>query len=320
MQHFLSMNGVEGSYLRVFGCDCFRCRSAQRGANLSASLLSVDDTGQTVSHILFDAGAGVVDSLIENPFLRGTQARLDWIVLTHWHPDHVINLNRLLTTYLHHREAKGLDTARIPLWCRSGTGEWLQRRQDFEWDNLITPHQSGEYEPPGVVLPPLPIHLPGVTITPVTVSHRNADRRADRPAQVRYTCAAYVVATAVSRTVLLWDIDSENDWLARPQTAAEETAVAFLSHADHLFIDTTFWQAKDHPTNHASFTHAREYARVLQPCHTHLVHISGHPDGAGNPGYGWSNTRWQKEAQQVWLAEGLPGQVSVPAMGDTFPL
>ncbi|MCP4422764.1 MAG: hypothetical protein GY805_39650, partial [Chloroflexi bacterium] len=120
---------------------------------------------------------------------------------------------------------------------------------------------------------------------------------------------------------LLWDVDSSNEWLVNPQTVEQETAVSLLSHADYLFTDTGFWKAKPNKTtSHPSFTNVQRYAANLQPRQTFLVHLSGHPDGRGNMGWGWDNGRWQAEARQVWQSNNLPGRVCVPAIGDIFYL
>lgn len=105
-----------------------------------------------------------------------------------------------------------------------------------------------------------------------------------------------------------------------PQNEVQATAVAQLAQADYLFVDTTFWQAKAKITSHPSFSNVQQYAASLQPRRTFLTHLSGHPDGRGNPGWGWRNGRWQTEAQQVWHNAQLPGTVHVPAIGDTFCL
>jgi hypothetical protein len=51
-----------------------------------------------------------------------------------------------------------------------------------------------------------------------------------------------------------------------------------------------------------------------------LVHVSGHRDGRGQPGFGWSDEQWTAEASAVWEAKGLPGRVRVPAIGQHFLL
>ena len=316
MHHYLTLNGLDGPMLRQFGCDCARCTGRERLANTSASLISLDDQGQTAHHILFDVGLGVVDSLVQNPHLAGTKARLDWIVLTHWHPDHTLELNRVAVSYRLRRR----PDFRIPTWCRSGSADWLHREHGYDMEYLLQPHKSGEYHRPGTLLPPLPIDLPGVTITPVTVSHLRADISPNDRHQTRYSCAVFIIETARSKTVLLWDIDSENEWLVQPTTAAEKAAVQRLSGANHLFIDTGFWQYHRPRMSHPGFYNVRRIARTLQPQETLLVHLSGHPDGPGQPAWGWSNAQWSTQAAQVWQAENLPGRVRVPAIGERFDL
>ena len=307
MKHLLAINGLDGPLARILGCDCGRCMNLTRQAHTSASLISFNDEGETVHHVLFDVGLGVVESLLANPYLQGSKARLDWLCLTHWHPDHTAGMNQLVISRHINSKRSGLNLPSLPVWCRPGTAEWLQQHHDFEF-SLCNLHTTGDNEPPGTLLAPLPIPLPDVTITPVTVAHLNADHGVDgrRP---RYCCAAFIIETAAKKAILLWDIDSSNEWLIRPQTPEQETAVAHLSHADYLFVDTAFWQAKPNKiTSHPSFTNVQRYAANLQPCLTLLVHLSGHPDGRGNAGWGWENGRWQTEAQQVWQAKKLPGQ------------
>ena len=328
MKHLLTVNGLGSPLLRIFGCDCDRCNDPVRQANTSVSLISLDEAGETAHHILFDVGAGVADSLFVSPYMAGDRARLDWLVLTHWHPDHVNNLNRLLASHYWNQKLRGLEQTAVSAYCRTGTAEWLEAEHPYEWDRFIEPHLSDENNPPGTVLPPVPIPLEGVTITPVTVSHFGADRCAADHAQTCYSCAAYVIETvtstalsaSVSKTVLLWDIDTENEWLVNPQTDEEKTAVSLLSNADTLFIDTTYWHKPTRRMTHPGFQNVRRYARSLTPRHTLLTHLSGHPDMRGNAGWGWTDNRWQAEAQKVWAAEKLPGTVAVPAIGDEFEL
>lgn len=320
MKHILVVNGLDGPMLRLFGCDCARCISPGRQANTSVSLIGLTDDDEAAYHILVDVGSGVVDSLVENPYLSTHRARVDGVLLTHWHPDHTIDLNRLCVSHHLTRQRRGLPTSRIPLWCRGGTASWLQREHGYEWNMFLQPFLSDENEPPGTVLSPITWAIPGLRVTPVTVSHFGADRPVDGCKCVRYSCAAFVVETATCKTVLLWDIDSENEWLVMPQTDAQKTAVQLLSAADYLFIDTAFWQAKEHRATHPSFENVQRIAAHLCPRQTLLMHLSGHPDGYGNPGFGWSNAQWTAAAQTAWAAHALPGHVRVPALGEEFIL
>lgn len=319
MKHKLIVNGLEAPLLRQFGCDCDRCNDPAPQANTSVSLISLDENGDTAYHILFDVGVGVTDSLRRLPYLAGVKARLDWLVLTHWHPDHVNNLNRLLVSYHLNQGRWGKEKTAVSLYCRTGTAGWLQAEHAYEW-GFMQPHLSDENNPPGVILPSIPIPLAGVTVTPVTVSHYGADRCAADGKSICYSCAAYVIETAASKIVLLWDIDSENEWLVNPETDGEKTAVSLLSNADILFIDTTYWLPKEGRKTHPGFHNVQRIARTLNPRQTMLMHLSGHPDRRGNAGWGWTNARWQAEAQKVWAAEKLPGTVGVPTIGDEFEL
>jgi ribonuclease BN (tRNA processing enzyme) len=322
MNFLLRVNGMDAPLMRQLGCLCERCRDGRRQANVSVSVFGLEDVGQTAVHILFDIGAGVTDSLVDTPYLVGFQARLDWLCLTHWHPDHTLEMNRLLSA---HRSVKrretGQPTGRIPLWCRRATALWLQKEHSFDWQHQLEPHVPDENHPPGTLLAPLPLPTDwGLTITPVTTSHYTADLHPDHKTQLVYACAGFVVETAVSKAALLWDLDSSNDWLTNPADEREETAVSRLRHADYLFIDTSFWHAKPQRSTHPSFENVRRIARNLQPRHTLLMHLSGHPDGVGKGAWGWTNGRWQHEAQAVWQAEQLPGTVAVPNIGDEFNL
>ncbi|MCA9958120.1 MAG: hypothetical protein KC443_03745 [Anaerolineales bacterium] len=320
MKHILVVNGLEAPMLRQFGCDCGRCASPERQANTSVSLLGVNGRDEAAYHILVDVGAGVVDSLIANPYLHAHRARLDALLLTHWHPDHTVDLNRLCVSHHLTRGRRGLPTPRIPLWCRAGTAAWLQREHGYEWNAFLQLEAPAENEPPGTLLPSMTLPVPSLRVTPITVSHFGADRAPDDSDGVQYSCAAFVVETHTSKTVLLWDIDSENEWLVAPEGEGQETAVSLLSHADYLFIDTAFWRAKEHRATHPSFDNVQRIAANLRPRHTLLMHLSGHPDGEGNPGYGWTNEQWTAAAQHVWTAKGLPGTVRVPTIGEEFLL
>lgn len=322
MKHLLHINGLDGPLLRQFGCECGRCLGPDRQANTSASLLSLDDAGHTAHHLLFDAGHGVVDSLNDSPYLQGPAARLDGIALTHWHPDHVAELNRLCVAEHHNRRRRGRRAGRVPLYARAGTVAWLAREQSHVLRTYLEPRLPAESEPPGTLLPPLPLDLPGVRVTPVSIGHYTADIAAGESSggdQTVFSTAAYVIATERAKAVLLWDIDSENEWLAAPDEA-RATALDLLAGADFLLIDTTFWHRPRHRVTHPSFENVLRYARMLKPRRTLLMHLSGHPDGPGNPGYGWTNAEWTAAASRIWAASDLTGTVMAPSVGMAFEL
>jgi hypothetical protein len=184
----------------------------------------------------------------------------------------------------------------------------------------LKPYLPDECQPPGTILSPLPLNLAGVKVIPISVSHYSGDLPANDSGGTRYCCASFVIETAKSKAVLLWDIDSENEWLVKPQTAPQEQAVALLSNADLLIVDTTFWHRPLRKKTHPSFENVMRYAQILQPQRTLLVHLSGHPDGLGNPGFGWTNAEWTKAATAAWAERGLSGTVAAPSIGEIFEM
>ncbi|MEZ4516095.1 MAG: hypothetical protein R3C44_04390 [Chloroflexota bacterium] len=64
------------------------------------------------------------------------------------------------------------------------------------------------------------------------------------------------------------------------------------------------------------------YAARLHPRETLPVHLSGHPDGKGNPGWGWTDAQWTPAAARVSSGANhrLPGNVRVPAINETIQL
>ena len=319
MKHFLIVNGLDHAFLREFGCPCNRCVEQRTAASTSVSLVSLDDNGDRIlHHILFDTGMGVVDSLVDSPYLSGKKARLDWLIISHWHPDHVLDLNRLCETWRRTLKRRGEQWKPIPTWCRTGTAEWLKRSHAFEWNSFLKPQLSDENRPPGVKLAPIELGIAGLTVTPITVSHCTADINPANPKESLHCSASFVIEHEARKVVLLWDIDNRNGWIENPTSDEQKEAVKMLSGADYLFIDCNTWSVEEpngKNTGHASFLTVQRYARVLSPTTTFLVHLSGHEDGNGNPGWSWIDSTWEQKAQEVWANNNLPGRVCVPRIG-----
>lgn len=308
MKFRLIVNGIDHAFRREFGCSCDRCKVREERANTSVSLVVRDESkDEIIWHALVDVGLGVVDSLCDK--FSPSQARLDLLLLTHWHPDHTLNLNSLCETL---KRSKGQQS--IKMWCRSGSVEHLRKTHPFECKYRLNISESNEYDPPGIIIEKSKLDFSNfpLTITPITVSHSSADKE-------RTSSASFVIqwrkdTKEGTKIILLWDIDNKNDWIVNPNSDEQEETVKLLSWADYLFIDCNTWSVEEvngKNTGHASFQTVKRYARVLNPKQTILVHLSGHEDRRVNPGYGWVDGRWQVEANKSWEEEGLPGNVIV---------
>ena len=322
MTYGITVNGSGHAFLREFGCPCDRCNQREHVANTSLSIVRRDSTGKKIVwHALVDVGMGVVTSLCN--YFRPQDARLDWLLFTHWHPDHSLELNRICETIRRASRYRSKPFTKIPTWCRKGTAEWLKKTYSYEWYRCLDPRISDESAPPGTVLDSIPVEAPDVKITPISVSHHSADIDPANFKDRRYSSASFVVETETKKAVMLWDIDNKNEWIVDPFSDEQVRAAALLSNADYLFIDCFTWHVEDVRgcnTGHTSFSTVKRYAQALNPRETLLMHISGHEEKQGDKGWGWLDKTWEEEVKNVWQWESLPGNVRVPALGETLNL
>jgi phosphoribosyl 1,2-cyclic phosphodiesterase len=316
MRYELVVNGLDHAYRREWGCGCLRCQETRPSANTSVSLLGFE--AQILAfHALVDAGSGVTESLISNPDLQQL-ARLDWVFLTHWHPDHVAELHRIAASHARSAQRQHRELTRPRLWLREGSRMWLERQQPQAL-RLFDVISSLEYSPVGTLLDPIPLGLPSLTITPVVISHSSADLFPPHGGEHLSCCAGFILETGEYKTALLWDLDATNLWLESGQGEGFEK----LFGCHNLLIDSNTWsyskQPNGLPASHASFHLVKRFAKVLAPQNTFLMHLSGHEDAIGD-GFGWSDEVWQLEAQKAWRQAGLQGQVFVPQIGQRIAL
>jgi ribonuclease BN (tRNA processing enzyme) len=319
MNYELVINGFDHAWRREIGCRCERCLRTDHTANTSISLLGFEQQ-QLTFHALFDAGAGVADSLLQLEDLQNTP-RLDWVLLTHWHPDHVADLARISTSLRRSRQRLGLPSQTSNLWMREGSATWLERQQphalrDFQ---VVT---SLEFFTKGHLLEQIALQISDLQITPITLAHSSADLHAPHMEERLSCCAGFVVQTPDFKAALLWDMDATNTWLEQP-SAVEIQAFEALQDCDLLFVDCNTWDYHQdihgNPASHASFSQITRIACRLKPKQTFLMHISGHEDQHEN-GFGWSDERWQFEANRIWKSLGLLGSVHVPFIGQRIAL
>ena len=307
------VNGTDHAFMREPGCKCGRCRIPHSRSNTSVSLAVINHTktrDELAWHALIDAGVGAINNLWDNFSEYGGDPRVDLILLTHWHPDHTLGLNHLAEGLRRSRRAQFLSTEAIPVWCRSKTLERLRTSHAYELgsSSLLTPYDIlPESEPPGVLLPPINTGALGldasISIQPLTISHETAGEHS--------TAGFIIKRESGKRIALLWDLDKLNDaWVL---DRGLSNALSALQGVDVLFVDCNTWSAEGR--GHISFQDLRQYVEVIRPSETVLIHLSGHEDGYGNPGFGWSNGEWEARAREAWRTDwGLvtvlnPGQI-----------
>ena len=316
MDYSLVVNGTGNAFLQEFGCPCPRCALREPVANMSVSIVRREG-GRIAWHALVDVGLGVVNSLL-NTF-SPDEARVDWLLFSHWHPDHSLEVNRLGETMRRTARRRGVKFARIPTWCRGGTGKWLSRNYSYEWYRCLEGRPSDESEPPGTLLAPIALGADAIEITPLSVSHSGADINPESFKEIRYNSACFIIRTGRKKTVLLWDLDNKNGgsqtrkrrrrnkrW--RPSAAPITSSSTASPGASRRSWGST-----------RDISLSRRCASMRGPCSRRrrcsftwaaTRRARATPAGAGRTRSGGA------EAQKLWSAEGLPGTVRVPAMGE----
>ncbi len=108
------INGVGAAFLREPGYHYPQDADYRLVANTSGSLL-IEQGGQLAFHLLFDCGLGVVDSL-----LKADIGKLTHVFISHNHPDHFLELDRLFQGY-RRAAARAEQPFRVPCYCTQGT-------------------------------------------------------------------------------------------------------------------------------------------------------------------------------------------------------
>ena len=312
----IRINGIGHAFSRELGCPCNRCQTINFRmteptgeleefpgwddppwrTHTSASILIPDEEEprNVGSHILVDIGAGVVDSLVSSK-LKGLD-RFQGILISHWHPDHVLGLNQLCESLKRSAERKGTKFVKAPVYCTLETYKWLQDKGglSYEFDHRLCFHEIL----PGV---PFKVHeMPPVTITALEVAHGKVKGS-----------VIYVADIGAKRVVFGWDIDVPD--AQRPSDGKKNIEVIkehlrILKGADLLLMAANTWEAEG--TGHTSYMLARDfYIKEIGAKRVLLVHLSGHEDEEGSAGHGWNDKQWQDAVSKDGLEIARQGML-----------
>jgi hypothetical protein len=268
-------NGVANAFMREYGCrNCPQCSVKKPRVHTSGSLIIKSDWEshrKEEYHLLFDCGAGVIDSLMDfgAPFVTH-------IFFTHNHWDHIAEIDPLVNT-----QARSGGPENPPVYCTQKTWETGPNGR-FPWLGLN--HQS--------IHPYEPIELDlgiGLKVTPVPIYHGPT---AFEP--VHYVVEFADPDTQEKRKIIIaWDLlhhiprypleDRDNHFKGEEtvETAFLPQHKDLLTGADALFIEgNTLTPQPD--TGHTSIQtllkfHIPQYAAKRN----FIVHYSGHEDPGG---------------------------------------
>ena len=212
----------------TLGCHCKVCTSSDPRDNRTRPSIMVQYEGRT---ILIDTTPD-----FRQQALRERVARIDAIVYTHGHADHIMGLDDVRPLNLRQR-------APIPLYGSAETLAIIRRTFAYVFDN-----ESPESAIPNLTLHPQqhsePFEVAGLQFEPVLLYHG------------RGQVYGYVFGNAA--------------YLTDHSDIPEET-LARLRHLDVLFLDAL--RHKPHPT-HTTLSRAVQYVEQLSPRRAFFTHLS----------------------------------------------
>lgn len=321
---WIRINGIGHAFSREIGCKCPRCSTVKWDmtnpspksktipltefdgwdnppwrAHTSASLLVSNEKGTVSEHLLVDAGAGVGDSLVCSR-LKGIENVIG-ILLTHWHPDHTLGLNQIVESLKRTKERRRKAYNKIPLYCTLDTYDMLRKRG--------LSHGLRFHE----ILPRVPFVVRAsqksvpINITPLNVTHGKKLKGA----------VIYVVKVKNTKTIFCWDVDVPSAGDPSNIKIFEENKLLFKG-AKLLLLEANTWKKtnikkvgkkKEEPTGHTSYQAAKAYISLIQAKKTLLMHLSGHEDGKGKKGYGWTDQDWDNHVSPDGIGVARQGKL-----------
>lgn len=313
---WVRINGIAHSFGRELGCPCNRCRAVNyhlppppsrletfpgwedppHRAHTSASLLIGNQSGGVSGHLLIDVGGGVVDGLAGTA-IPGL-AEVSAVLLTHGHRDHSCGLSQLGESLRHAAQSHHREFTAIPLYCTLATYRRLYDHGGLNQvlDRCFSFREIAPESPFTVEVGPKPVR-----VTPLPVVHGSIDG------------AVIYLAEALEKKILFaWDMETPDAAFPDGRTNLDvfRDYASLLNHADLHLQECNTWAVPG--WGHSTYQQAKRYFEIVAARRTLLVHYSGHEEGPGAAGYGWTDAQWQAAVE--------PDGVGAAWQGMLFPI
>jgi len=240
---------------------------------------------------LIDVGCGVVESLAASriPGIENVNA----LVLTHWHPDHVIGENQLGESV----KRANRDLIPIPLYCHRDTYSKVSDRYPYDMKHSFR-HENVDNGRTFQI-----DEIDTFSFLPFLIRHRQYDG-----------CLILVCTETKSNTKIIfaWDIDTPDSMFPTcPCTNLTVFQHAAFKDAALLILDCNTWQvSKSRRTGHTSFLDGWDFVKTCVPNSLGVIHLSGHEDedAPGKEGFGWTDTEWVNNANAYAAKNPIGGK------------
>lgn len=225
----LSFLGTGTSHgVPVVGCSCEVCRSSDpRDKRLrTAAMLAVEG-----KHLVIDIGPD-----FRQQMLRAAPPRLDGILITHEHNDHVVGLDDV-------RPFNYIQREDMPVYCTAPVGAELKRRFSYAFDE--DPYPGAPVIRFHTIQKEVPFEAAGVAVTPIGILHGTLPILGFRVHDVAYlTDVRYI----------------------------EEEELLKLQNLDVLVISALFHSPEHH--SHLTVPQALSLIERIGPRRAYLTHMS----------------------------------------------
>lgn len=211
----------------MIGCDCPVCRSADpRDQRLRPSLLVRYDGYE----VLIDTGPD-----LRQQALRARMKRLDAVLYTHSHADHILGLDDVRPFNFHSRGS-------VPIYALPETLGTIRHTFSYAFNGGVSLSSRPKVEMHEITEESIDIH--GIHFHPVPVTHGDLNCIGFRFGNVAYL----------------------TDFKAIP-----DSSLCMLRNVDILFLDAL--RHKPHPT-HSTVEESLRLVEMLHPRRTYFTHIS----------------------------------------------
>ncbi|MBW3600849.1 MAG: hypothetical protein KY475_26730, partial [Planctomycetes bacterium] len=137
-----------------------------------------------------------------------------------------------------------------------------------------------------------------IRVTPLPVVHGKAEG-----------AVIYIAEARGKKAAFAWDLETPDAAFPGGRTNLDvfQSHESVLAGADVYVQECNTWSAAG--KGHTAYQASQPYFDIVRARRTLLVHMSGHEDGPGNPGYGWTDEQWSAALKKDAVEAARQGMI-----------